>query len=149
MQLIDIYQPWIKPLGLNNDIYTVYPAFGDIYGQQNLTFKGMILNYGLRLDYWLPGKYVDDAVANPDVVTIPQQTRDAYYEDTYNIFGRRVKLNLSPRLGISHPITNNQTLFFSYGHFSKRPKPQFVYAKLTPQAAQSTFQKFGNPESES
>ena len=55
------------------------------------------------------------------------------------------KLNLSPRLGISHPITNNQTLFFSYGHFSKRPKPQFVYAKLTPQAAQSTFQKFGNP----
>ena len=145
MQLIDIYQPWIQPLGLNNDIYSVYPAFGDIYAQQSLTFKGMILNYGLRLDYWLPGKYVDDAVANPDVSTIPEQTRQAYYEDTYNLWGRRVKLNFSPRLGISHPITNNQTLFFSYGHFSKRPKPQFVYAKLDPQAAQSTFQKFGNP----
>lgn len=145
MQLVDIYQPWIQPLGLNNDIYSVYPAFGDIYAQQSLTFKGMILNYGLRLDYWLPGKYVDDAVANPDVSTIPEQTRQAYYEDTYNLWGRRVKLNFSPRLGISHPITNNQTLFFSYGHFSKRPKPQFVYAKLQPQAAQSTFQKFGNP----
>ncbi len=145
MQLVDIYQPWIQPLGLNNDIYSVYPAFGDIYAQQSLTFKGMILNYGLRLDYWLPGKYVDDAVANPDVSTIPEETRQAYYEDTYNLFGRRVKFNLSPRLGISHPITNNQTLFFSYGHFSKRPKPQFVYAKLNPQAAQSTFQKFGNP----
>ncbi len=145
MQLVDIYQPWIQPLGLNNDIYSVYPAFGDIYAQQSLTFKGMILNYGLRLDYWLPGKYVDDAVANPDVSTIPEQTRQAYYEDTYNLFGRRVKFNISPRLGISHPITNNQTLFFSYGHFSKRPKPQFVYAKLNPQAAQSTFQKFGNP----
>lgn len=145
MQLIDIYQPWIKPLGLNNDIYAVYPAFGNFYGQQTLTFKGMILNYGIRLDYWLPGKYVDDAVANPDVETIPEETRAAYYDDTYNLFGRRMKLNLSPRLGISHPVTNNQTLFFSYGHFSKRPKPQFVYAKLTPQAAQSTFQKFGNP----
>ena len=145
MQLIDIYQPWIEPLGLNNDIYSVYPAYGDIYAQQSLTFKGMILNYGLRLDYWLPGKYVDDAVANPDVSTIPEETRQAYYEDTYNLFGRRIKFNLSPRLGISHPITNNQTLFFSYGHFSKRPKPQFVYAKLSPQAAQSTFQKFGNP----
>lgn len=145
MQLIDIYQPWIEPLGLNNDIYSVYPAYGDFYAQQSLTFKGMILNYGLRLDYWLPGKYVDDAVANPDVSTIPEETRQAYYEDTYNLFGRRVKFNLSPRLGISHPITNNQTLFFSYGHFSKRPKPQFVYAKLNPQAAQSTFQKFGNP----
>lgn len=145
MQLVDIYQPWIKPFGLNNDVYKVYPAFGDFYAQHSLTFKGMILNYGLRLDYWFPGKYVDDAVKNPDVITIPDQIRSAYESDTYNIFGRRAKLNLSPRLGISHPITNNQTLFFSYGHFSKRPKPQFVYAKLNPQTAKSTFQKFGNP----
>ena len=145
MQLVDIYQPWIKPLGLNNDIYQVYPAFGDFYAQQSLTFKGMILNYGLRLDYWFPGKYVDDAVNDTSVATIPDQTRSAYEDDTYNIFGRRAKLSLSPRIGISHPITNNQTLFFSYGHFSKRPKPQFVYAKLDPQSAKSTFQKFGNP----
>ena len=145
MQLVDIYQPWIEPFGLNNDVYTVYPAFGDLYAQQNLTFKGMILNYGLRLDYWFPGKYVDDAVADTSVVTIPSQTRAAYEEDTYNIFGQRAKLNLSPRIGISHPVSNNQTLFFSYGHFSKRPKPQFVYAKLNPQTAEATFQKFGNP----
>ncbi|MBS1550992.1 MAG: TonB-dependent receptor [Bacteroidetes bacterium] len=145
MQLIDIYQPWIRPFGLNNDVYKVYPAFGDIYGQHNLTFKGMILNYGLRLDYWLPGKYVDDAVNDPNVVTIPDQLRSAYQSDSYKIFGRNVKMSLAPRIGISHPITNNQTLFFSYGHFSKRPRPQFVYAKLNPQAAKSTFQKFGNP----
>lgn len=145
MQLVDIYQPWIEPFGLNNDVYTVYPAFGDFYAQQNLTFKGMILNYGLRLDYWFPGKYVDDAVQDTNVVTIPDRTRVAYEEDTYNIFGQRAKLNLSPRIGISHPVSNNQTLFFSYGHFSKRPKPQFVYAKLNPQTAEATFQKFGNP----
>ncbi|MDQ3019757.1 MAG: TonB-dependent receptor [Bacteroidota bacterium] len=145
MQLIDIFQPWIKPFGLNNDVYKVYPAFGDFYAQQNLTFKGMIMNFGLRLDYWFPGKYVDDAVANPAISTIPDEIRSAYYSDSYDIFGRYAKLNLAPRIGISHPITNNQTLFFSYGHFSKRPRPQFVYAKLNPQAAQSTYQKFGNP----
>jgi len=145
MQLVDIYQPWIEPFGLNNDVYQVYPSMGDLYAQQNLTFKGMVLNYGIRLDYWFPGKYVDDAVKDTNVVTIPNATRIAYEEDTYNIFGRRAKLNLSPRIGISHPITNNQTLFFSYGHFSKRPKPQFVYAKLNPQTAEATFQKFGNP----
>jgi outer membrane receptor protein involved in Fe transport len=146
MQLIDIYQPWVKPMGLNNDVYKVFPAFGAAYVQHSLQFKGMILNYGLRFDYWFPGKFVDDAVKDPAVVTIPDDLRKKYDEDTYTLFGRHWKGRLSPRLGISHPITNNQTLFFSYGQFSKRPKPQFVYAKLNPQSAQSTFQKFGNPD---
>lgn len=146
MQYIEIYKPWVGELGLNNDIYKVYPALGSMYAQDNINFSGMILNFGLRFDYWFPGKYVDDAVANPDVVTIPDEVRDKYYEDTYPWFGgRRWKGRLSPRLGISHPISDNQTLFFSYGHFSKWPRPQFVYAKLDPANAQSSFQKFGNP----
>jgi hypothetical protein len=75
MQVIDIYKPWIGELGLNNDIYKVYPALGSLYAQDNINFSGMILNFGLRLDYWFPGKYVDDAVENPDVVTIPDEIR--------------------------------------------------------------------------
>lgn len=146
MQVIDIYKPWIGELGLNNDIYKVYPALGSIYAQDNINFSGMILNFGLRLDYWFPGKYVDDAVENPDVVTIPDEIRTKYKDETYSWFGgRRFKARLSPRLGISHPVSDNQTLFFSYGHFSKWPKPQFVYAKLDPLNAQSSFQRFGNP----
>jgi len=146
MQFIDINRPWIGELGLNNDIYKVYPALGALYAQDNINFSGMILNIGLRFDYWFPGKYVDDAVNNPDVVTIPDEVRESYYDDTYAWFGgRRFKARLSPRLGISHPVSDNQTLFFSYGHFSKWPKPQFVYAKLDPLNAQSSFQRFGNP----
>ena len=79
MQVIDIYKPWIGELGLNNDIYKVYPAVGSLYAQDNINFSGMILNFGLRFDYWFPGKYVDDAVANPDVVTIPDEVREKYY----------------------------------------------------------------------
>lgn len=146
MQVIDIYKPWIGELGLNNDIYKTYPSLGSFYAQDNINFSGMILNFGLRLDYWFPGKYVDDAINNPDVVTIPDETRQNYLDDTFSWFGnRRWKARLSPRLGISHPVSDNQTLFFSYGHFSKWPRPQFVYAKLDPLNAQSSFQKFGNP----
>ena len=146
MQVIDIYKPWIGDLGLNNDIYKVHPARGSFYSQDNINFSGMILNFGLRLDYWFPGKYVDDAVNNPDVITIPDETRERYMENTFAWFGdRRFKARLSPRLGISHPVTDHQILFFSYGHFSKWPKPQFVYAKLSPSSAQSSFQRFGNP----
>jgi len=146
MQVIDIYKPWVGELGLNNDIYKVYPAVGSFYAQDNINFSGMILNFGMRFDYWFPGKYVDDAVENPAVVTIPDAVRKAYKENTFGWFGnRRWKGRLSPRLGISHPVSDNQTLFFSYGHFSKWPNPQFIYAKLNPLNAQSSFQKFGNP----
>ena len=146
MQVVDIYKPWVGELGLNNDIYKVYPALGSFYAQDNINFSGMILNFGLRMDYWFPGKYVDNAVENPDVITIPDETRQNYKNDTFGWFGsRRWKARISPRVGISHPVSDNQTLFFSYGHFSKWPKPQFVYAKLNPLNAQSSFQRFGNP----
>ena len=146
MQVVDIYKPWVGELGLNNDIYKVYPALGSFYAQDNINFGGMILNFGMRLDYWFPGKYVDDAVNDTNVVTIPDDVRDRYFEDTFGWFNdRRFKARLSPRLGISHPVSDFQTLFFSYGHFSKWPKPQFVYAKLNPLNAQSSFQRFGNP----
>jgi outer membrane receptor protein involved in Fe transport len=146
MQNVDIYEPWAGTLGLNNDIYKVFPAFGAFYAQDNITYGGMILNVGLRFDYWVPGQYVDDAVNNPAVITIPDQIRQDYLDKTYSFLGHRWKGRLSPRIGISHPISDNQMLYFSYGQFSKRPKPQFVYAKLSPSAAQSSFQKFGNPD---
>ncbi len=146
LQVIDVYKPWIGELGLNNDIYKVNPAKGSFYAQDNVNFSGMILNFGMRLDYWFPGKFVDDAVANPDVITIPDEIRTKYKEDSFGWFNdRRFKARLSPRLGISHPVTDNQILFFSYGHFSKWPRPQFVYAKLSPSNAKSSFQRFGNP----
>jgi len=146
MQVVDIFRPWVGELGLNNDLYKVHPALGSFYAQDNINFGGMILNFGIRLDYWFPGKFVDDAVKDTNVITIPDEIREAYYEDSFGWFGdRRFKARISPRLGISHPVSDFQTLFFSYGHFSKWPRPQFVYAKLTPASAQSSFQKFGNP----
>jgi outer membrane receptor protein involved in Fe transport len=146
MQVLDIFRPWIGELGLNNDVYNVHPALGAFYAQDNINFGGMILNFGIRLDYWFPGKFVDDAVRNPDAITIPDEIREDYYNDTFSWFGdRRFKARLSPRLGISHPVSDNQTLFFSYGHFSRWPNPKFVYAKLNPLNAQSSFQSIGNP----
>jgi len=146
MQVLDIFRPWIGELGLNNDVYNVYPALGAFYAQDNINFGGMILNFGLRLDYWFPGKFVDDAVRNPDAITIPDEIREDYIDDTFAWFnGRRYKARLSPRLGVSHPVSDNQTLFFTYGHFSRWPKPKYVYAKLNPLNAQSSFQSIGNP----
>jgi outer membrane receptor protein involved in Fe transport len=145
MQLIDIFRPWFGELGLNNDIYRVHPNFGAAYIQDNITFRGLIANLGLRFDYWFPGEYVDKAVEDPEIVTISDATREQYKQDTYSLFSHRWKGRVSPRIGVSHPVTDNQMLFFSYGHFSKLPRPQFVYAKLGRYSSKSTFQTFGNP----
>lgn len=146
MQMVDIVSPWFKPLGLNYDIYKVNPALGAVYAQDNITLKGMILNFGVRLDYWFPGKFVDRTLSLPaDSINVSPQIQQSYFSETYGLFGRRMKARISPRLGISHPVSDNQTLFFSYGHFSKLPRPQFIYSKLARTSARSTFQTVGNP----
>lgn len=146
MQVIDIFKPYLDVLGQNNDIYTAKPVQGSLYAQDNITFSGMILNFGLRFDYWFPGKIVDDAIKNATPESRIGQLRERYYDQSFKFFGDRYfKGRLSPRLGISHPVSNNQMLFFSYGHFSKWPNPQYVYAKLVEYQSQSDSKKFGNP----
>ncbi len=144
MQNVDIVQPWggQTGLGLNHDIYRVYPSSGAMYIQDKIASFGLIVNAGVRFDWWFPGKYVDDAVK--DSLIVSPSLRQDYYSETFKLFGLHGKGHISPRLGISHPILDNAMLFYSYGHFSKLPQPQRVYAKLN-SISQSTYQLFGNP----
>ena len=123
MQMADLVDPWVKPLGFDNDVYSVHAAQGALYAQDNVSISGMSLNVGLRLDYWAPGKYVDDVASDTSsALLVSKGLRSEYLKDTFSLFGRRMKARLSPRLGISHPISDNQTFFFSYGQFSKFPR---------------------------
>jgi len=146
MQVVDINAPWFGETGLgrNHDYFRVYPNDGAFFLQDRITYDGMIVNIGMRYDYWFPGKYVDDAIADPETVTIPDAARDKYRRETFKIFGLRGKGHLSPRLGISHPVTDNDVLYLHYGHFSQQPKGQYVYAKLR-STSEATYQLFGNP----
>ena len=144
MQLIDIQEPFAGPFGSGQDLFHVYPADGSFYVQDDIRFGGFILNAGFRLDYWAPGKFADDAIKDTTNFISPDQ-RAKYKKDSYDIFGRRVKMRLMPRIGVSFPVSNNQMLYFNYGHFSKRPRPQFVYSGLSTVSARSAYQTYGNP----
>jgi len=146
IQVLDIDEPWAGTTGLgaNYDRYRAYTTFGAFYIQDRITFEGMTVNIGTRYDYWFPGKYVEDAINNPNSIIITDAAREKFEKETFSLFGYRGKGRLSPRFGISHPVTNNDVLYFYYGHFSQLPTFQYVYAKLN-STSQSTYQVFGNP----
>ncbi|HJN69698.1 MAG TPA: TonB-dependent receptor, partial [Candidatus Marinimicrobia bacterium] len=146
MQVLDINEPWTGTTGLgaNYDMYNAKTMFGAFYIQDRIKFEGMTVNLGMRYDYWFPGKYVEDTIDDTNTVIITDAARDKFNDDTFEILGYRGKGRFSPRFGISHPVTDNDVLYFYYGHFSQLPTFQYVYAKLN-STSQSTYQVFGNP----
>jgi len=53
-------------------------------------------------------------------------------------------MRVSPRLGLSFPVTERDKFFFNYGHFSQWPRFAYVYPQLEAQTA-TEVQLLGNP----
>ena len=54
----------------------------------------------------------------------------AFDDDTFGLFGHRLKGRWSPRISVSHPITASDHLFFNYGRFMQWPTYFYVYSKI-------------------
>ncbi|MBC8477960.1 TonB-dependent receptor, partial [bacterium] len=121
IKLLDIEAPWVRSnssLGTDFDMYEIYNSDAALYVTDHINFQGMIVDAGLRLDMWMPGKFAERAVGDTVRISYSDEQRERFLARTWNLFGYRSTAQLSPRLGVSHPITDNDMLFFSYGHFS-------------------------------
>ncbi|MBC8047558.1 MAG: TonB-dependent receptor [Fimbriimonadaceae bacterium] len=160
LQWIDITRPWIGAsiqlpngdytqsfrLGDISDVWKVNTLNGAFFISDKLKYLGLIAEAGVRLEYWFPGKFVDDAVANPDA-PIRDEFREAYFDDSYALGERRFKMRLLPKFSASFPIKENQVLFFNYGHSTVQPHPSYIYTGLDPYYAdRSTLGFIGNPD---
>ena len=110
------------PSGRTQSTWSETPIRGAVYGQAKLEFEDVVANLGLRMDY-------------------SHSNTDWYdYEDFSEAFGAGRDLDeeldkvptdhqvsLSPRLGISFPITVESKLYFNYGHFRSMPAPENLY----------------------
>lgn len=94
------------------DIYSRSPKQFSGYLQDKMEFESMILNAGLRLDYF-----------NANAVYAPDP-----FKPTENLTNAEGKLTISPRLGISFPITDQGIIHFSYGHFYQLPPYRYLYS---------------------
>lgn len=95
------------------NIFHVIPLRLAYYAQDKIEFKGMIANLGVRLDY-TNRRY--DYYTN-------LFSSDFNVDSLYLVPTARIKpfFYVSPRIGISHPISTKSKLFFNYGHFYSEP----------------------------
>jgi len=105
------------------------------YVQDKLEFEDFIINAGVRYDRFDPnGLYVPD-VSNPwadrlgrEIDTAPASTKNM----------------VSPRLGVSFPITSRGIIHFSYGHFYQMPTLRQMYINPEFEFGVGTVPTFGN-----
>ena len=100
------------------------PLRGGAYAQARLDFEGMVANVGLRVDYsYANTTWYEFDPFNPALGSGNFNELDDLLEqrDTdHHVF-------VSPRVGISFPITVESKLFFNYGHFRSMPTPENLY----------------------
>lgn len=133
VQFIDIQRPWQEDpdgLGGQHDLYNVHPQVGAAYVQDRIEYEGVVAQFGLRFDYWYPGREVEAAIADTNRVGTTPSIQRAFQDDTFGLFGHRLKARWSPRVSVSHPITERDHLFFNYGRFAQWPTYFYVYSKI-------------------
>ena len=104
--------------------YDVFPFRLFAYVQDKIEYKGFIANIGFRTDY-SDGNTQIYELANYDDLFKQGSGNDL--ETLANKQSSKPIFALSPRLGISHPITDRSKLFFNYGHFYSEPSSSYRF----------------------
>lgn len=124
----------------SNVKYTKYPIEGSAYLQDKIEYDIMIINAGLRFDYFNPKASQPVDLRNP--------TKNPDFPGCNMFKAASAKSQISPRFGVSFPITENGILRFSYGHFFQIPNFENLYTNpnFSVLPGQSLSSVLGNPD---
>ena len=137
-----------------NQEYTQRPLESSMYVQDKMEYDIMIINAGIRFDYFDPNTTILADLRNAE--------RNHDYDSIFvegvkvkNPFGpagtmnkTKRKLQISPRFGVSFPITDRGIIHFSYGHFFQIPSFNNLYYNsryIVPKTGQLQT-RMGNPD---
>ena len=106
--------------------------------QDKMEMLGFVANLGVRLDVSNPNTVWDNVDPfDPYFSSNPSKSTEVEQVDS------KVDLTVSPRLGISHPITDKSKLYFNYGHFKQMPAYEEIYR--IGRANSGQIQNYGDP----
>jgi outer membrane receptor for ferrienterochelin and colicin len=108
LRLFEINRPAITFPRTN--IYSTQPFEAAAYIQDKIELAYLVINLGLRFDYMDANAQFRQDPLDPDVIV-----------------GTKARTQISPRVGIAHPISERTKLHFAYGHFFQNPEYQFLF----------------------
>jgi outer membrane receptor protein involved in Fe transport len=112
----------------------------------------MILNIGMRFDYFNPKTVVPSSVSDPllQEYALDPSNIETIFDLEERLKGAApadIKKQLSPRIGISYPITEQDVLHVTYGHYFQLPMFDFFYNNHG-YDLRGAFKYIGNPDLE-
>jgi len=114
------------------DGYKADPWQMAYYLQDKMEWEGMIVNAGLRFDLWYLGSEYSIADLYGGYKTKEFDKND------------RFRMMVSPRLGVSHPITDRDVLRFAYNYQNQLPQMQYIFTSRDTTDADGTAIEVGN-----
>lgn len=103
-------------------IYTAKPWEFSAYLQDKMEYDDLVLNIGLRYDYFNSEQRVPTDRRNPsNQLNLPDSMMTSYYMAD-------PQTQMSPRLGLAYTLSKYAVLRFSYGHFFQMTPMYALYA---------------------
>ena len=117
------YRPQMPPVGsFDFNQYTNHPFQFAGYVQDKIELEYLVVNVGVRFDYFEPDGMV---LVNPDSIGALDGMQPPYFGP---LFAKAsAKYQFSPRVGLSYPITDRGAVHLSYGHFFQVPAFSYLY----------------------
>ena len=92
------------------------------YIQDKIEYEGFIASVGFNVEYNNPNlEWYDTGNYDPFLYS------SNFEPDSLQLVSADARLTISPRIGISHPITVNSKLYFNYGHYRQLATAERIY----------------------
>jgi outer membrane receptor protein involved in Fe transport len=117
------FKPALPPFGsFDYNVYKNHPYQVAAYLQDKIELEYLIVNVGIRYDFFQP-----DALVLSDPTNIAALDNYSPPFPGQFFYKASAKSQVSPRLGISYPISDKGAVHISYGHFFQIPPFDYLY----------------------